>query len=98
MCVYDGRLEPRKAGLAFAALSIFFLATTFFWLRLDHSPPTWDDAYYLTNSLRMYDALTEGGLLGYARKFLTIMGTKPPLIAVLPCTSWWAAILAPPTR
>ena len=43
-----------------------------------------DDGYYLTNSLVMYDALVEGGLPGYARQFLTIMGIKPPLIALLP--------------
>ena len=74
----------RKAGLAFAALSTFFAATTLLWLRLDRSPPTWDDAYYLTGSLTMYDALSEGGLAGYGRQFLTVMGSKPPLIAVLP--------------
>lgn len=32
----------------------------------------------------MYDALTSGGLPAYAQKFLTVMGIKPPLIAVLP--------------
>src|SRR5713226_3174691 len=32
----------------------------------------------------MYDALAERGVLGYAKQFLTIMGIKPPLIAVLP--------------
>ncbi len=32
----------------------------------------------------MYDALTTGGLWAFAKKFLTIMGIKPPLIAVLP--------------
>ena len=32
----------------------------------------------------MYDALAEGGVIGYARRFLTILGTKPPLITVLP--------------
>jgi 4-amino-4-deoxy-L-arabinose transferase-like glycosyltransferase len=32
----------------------------------------------------MYDALAVGGVIGYARRFLTILGTKPPLITVLP--------------
>jgi 4-amino-4-deoxy-L-arabinose transferase-like glycosyltransferase len=80
----DGNLEPRRAALAFAALSILSLSTTFVWLRLDRSPPTWDDGYYLTNSLTLFDALAEGGLAGYASKFLTGMRTKPPLIAALP--------------
>jgi len=54
------------------------------WLYLDHSVPAWDDAYYLTNSLRTYDALTDNGLPGFARQFLRGMSTKPPLIAALP--------------
>jgi 4-amino-4-deoxy-L-arabinose transferase-like glycosyltransferase len=82
--VYDGSLTTSKARLAFFALSLFFLGTTLVWLRLDRSPPAWDDAFYLTNSLVMYDALTTGGLRGFARQFLTIMGIKPPLIALLP--------------
>jgi hypothetical protein len=72
------------ARLVFALLSLFFLGTTFVWLRLDRSPPGWDDGYYLTNSLVMYDALAERGVPGYARQFPTIMGIKPPLIALLP--------------
>jgi hypothetical protein len=81
--LYDGIL-PHQARLVFAVLSLFFLGTTLLWLRLDRSPPAWDDGYYLTNSLVMYDALTDGGLPAYARQFLTIMGIKPPLIAILP--------------
>src|SRR5437879_3313732 len=73
-----------RTRLTFAALSLFFLGATLLWLRLDRSPPGWDDSFYLTNSLVMYDALAGGGLPGYVRQFLTIMGTKPPLIAVLP--------------
>jgi Dolichyl-phosphate-mannose-protein mannosyltransferase len=54
------------------------------WLRLDRPAPAWDDAYYLTRSLVLYDSLTDGGALNYARRFLNIMDTKPPLIAALP--------------
>jgi 4-amino-4-deoxy-L-arabinose transferase-like glycosyltransferase len=82
--VYHGSLKPRTAGLGFGALSVFFLAVNLIWLRLDRSPPAWDDSFYLTNSLIMHDALAEGGLAEYARQFRTIMGIKPPLIAVLP--------------
>lgn len=73
-----------RIRVAFAAVSLFFLGTSLIWLRLDHSPPTWDDAYYLANSLVLYDSLTERGVPGYARQFLTVMGNKPPLIAALP--------------
>jgi hypothetical protein len=63
---------------------VFFLAVNITWISLDHSIPAWDDSYYLTNSLRTYDALTDKGLLGFGRQFLQGMATKPPLIAALP--------------
>src|SRR5260370_37761335 len=74
----------KHVPLIFAVLVLFFLGTNLAWLVLDHSAPTWDDATYLRNSLLMYDTLSEGGLLRYAAKFLTVMDDKPPLIAALP--------------
>jgi hypothetical protein len=73
-----------RVRLAFAALCGFFLGATLLWLRLDRSPPSWDDAYYLTNSLVLYDSLADRGVPGYAHQFLTVMRDKPPLIAALP--------------
>jgi hypothetical protein len=81
--VYDGNLNHRRF-LYFAAVSLFFVITNAIWLRLDRSPPSWDDGYYLTRSLVMYDALSDDGLVGYAKRSLTVMGDKPPLIAILP--------------
>ena len=63
---------------------LFLLGINAVWLYLDHSVPAWDDAYYLTNSLRTYDALTDNGLLGFGRQFLYGMSKKPPLIAAVP--------------
>jgi 4-amino-4-deoxy-L-arabinose transferase-like glycosyltransferase len=82
--MYDVVLELRTSRLALGVLTTFFLGSTFIWLRLDRTPPAWDDAYYLTSSLAMYDGLAEGGLPGYARQVLTVMRSKPPLIAILP--------------
>ena len=73
-----------KTLLILVVLSVFFLGTTAIWLYLDHSPPPWDDGFYLTNSLKLYDALFDGGVTGYARTFLAGMDSKPPLISVLP--------------
>lgn len=70
--------------LTFVALSLFFLGTTFVWLQLDHSPATWDDAIYLNGSLSMYDALTERGIVAFARESVKVMRAKPPLIAIVP--------------
>lgn len=68
----------------FALCCLLFCGTTLVWLRMDHAPPQWDDSWYLTNSLVMYDALTDGGLLGFAKMFFSILGFKAPLITVLP--------------
>jgi len=77
---------------------LFFVTATIVWLRLDRLPPTWDDAWYLTNSLTMFDALVDGGVSGYFGSFWTILGFKGPLITVLPTPAYlvfgrhaWAA-------
>ena len=61
-----------------------FAASTLLWLKLDRAPPNWDDAWYLTNSLTVYDALTQGGVVGYLTKLNSVFGFKAPLIAALP--------------
>jgi len=68
----------------FAFCCFLFCGITLVWLRMDHAPPQWDDSWYLTNSLIMYDALTDGGLLGFAKRFFSILGFKAPLITALP--------------
>ncbi|HEY6392142.1 MAG TPA: glycosyltransferase family 39 protein [Bryobacteraceae bacterium] len=80
-----------KRRLAFLALCFFFIGATFLWLRLDRSPPSWDDAYYLSKSLVFYDALADGGLIGFSKQFLHGMAAKPPLIAALPTPIYWIA-------
>ncbi len=80
-----------KHRLAFLALCSFFVGITFLWLRLDRSPPSWDDAYYLSRSLVFYDAFADGGLIGFSKQFLHGMSTKPPLIAALPTPVYWIA-------
>ena len=78
----------RKQWASLVGLSLFFVATTLLWLYLDRLPPTWDDAWYLNNSLVMFDSLVDAGFLGYAKRFLTILGFKPPLIVVLPTPAY----------
>lgn len=73
-----------RDGLILAGLNCFLAGVTVAWLRLDSLPPAWDDAWYLTNSLVMFDALVDGGLIGFGRRFLTMLALKPPLITVLP--------------
>ncbi|HXB69003.1 MAG TPA: glycosyltransferase family 39 protein [Candidatus Acidoferrales bacterium] len=61
-----------------------FAASTVVWLALDRLPPNWDDAWYLTNSLTVYDAFAHGGVAGYLAKLNSVFGFKAPLIAGLP--------------
>jgi 4-amino-4-deoxy-L-arabinose transferase-like glycosyltransferase len=76
--------RPESSSLVCGLLGCVFAASTLLWLRLDRAPPNWDDAWYLTNSLSVYDALTQGGILGYLTKLNSVFGFKAPLIAALP--------------
>src|SRR5580698_10624151 len=92
------RLKP--AGVACLILSSLFAVTTAVWVSMDRSPPSWDDAWYLTNSLNVYDGLTGHGIAGYLGKLNSVFGFKAPLIAALPAPfylifgrNWHAAFL-----
>src|SRR5712691_3245161 len=78
------RLPPSRAALLLALVSAVFATTTLVWLYRDRTPPNWDDAWYLTNSLAIYDALTHGGIFGYITKLESAFSSKAPLIAILP--------------
>ena len=91
---------PGKSGLAAGLLGLVFAGATLLWLKLDRAPPNWDDAWYLTNSLTVYDALTQGGFFGYLTKLNSVLGFKAPLIVALPAPfylllgrHWHAAFL-----
>ena len=76
--------RPGSSSLVCGLLGCVFAASTLLWLKLDRAPPNWDDAWYLTNSLTVYDALTQGGIVGYLTKLNSVFGFKAPLIAALP--------------
>ena len=70
--------------LPIVALLVVFAGVTILWLGQDRLPPAWDDAWYLANSLRAYDALVERGLKAYVATVSSAFGFKAPLIAALP--------------
>ncbi|SPE39325.1 4-amino-4-deoxy-L-arabinose transferase and related glycosyltransferases of PMT family-like protein (modular protein) [Candidatus Sulfopaludibacter sp. SbA3] len=83
-----------------ATLFTIFAGVTLVWLRLDRAQPNWDDAWYLANSLTVYDALAHVGIPGYMAKLNSVFGFKAPLIAALPAPfylifgrRWHAAFL-----
>lgn len=75
---------PAVTALSFAALYLASAIVALAWLRLNRAPPAWDDSWYLSNSLTLYDAWTSGGLMGFAKQFLAALGFKAPLITALP--------------
>jgi hypothetical protein len=77
-------MRYKLSGVAFAVIYIGAAVIALAWLRLNRAPPNWDDSWYLSNSLTLYDAWTSGGVLGLARQFLAALGFKAPLITALP--------------
>src|SRR6476659_86332 len=78
------QIAPARHGFAATIIVLLFLSTNLSWLLLDRTPPGWDESYYLTKSLELYDTLADQGVAAYARKFLPVIDSKPPLIAALP--------------
>jgi dolichyl-phosphate-mannose-protein mannosyltransferase len=75
---------PNAWSLCLVLVGFFFLGTIALWMSRDRSPGYWDDAWYLTNSLVLYDTLVDHGILPYWKKFLVALEFKAPLIVVLP--------------
>src|SRR5947207_1796132 len=75
---------PARIALVCLVLGILFAASTLVWVVLDREPPNWDDAWYLANSLTVYDALAHGGISGFLTSMNLVFGFKAPLIAALP--------------
>jgi hypothetical protein len=89
----------RQVGICIL-LGAIFATVNLTWVLLNQAPPHWDDAWYLTNSLTVYDALKRGGIVGYLTKLNSVFGVKAPLIAALPAPfyllfgrQWHAAYL-----
>lgn len=67
-----------------ALFTLLLVAININYTIADRRPPTYDDAWYLENSLIFYHHLTEGGLRAFLPAYASSFGTKAPLISVLP--------------
>jgi 4-amino-4-deoxy-L-arabinose transferase-like glycosyltransferase len=61
----------------------FALAASAWHLARNATPPSWDDAWYLETSFRLWTALRSGPLV-FARAFEDALHIKAPLLALLP--------------
>lgn len=65
------------------AVIAFSLVNTILWLWIDTRPPRWDDAHYLTMSLKYHEALLSGGAMSFLGSLLTVDPMRPPLVPLL---------------
>ncbi len=63
---------------------LFFVFTTTFWIFKNNLPPSWDEANYLGASEILHQTLKDKGVLAFLAKTTTILGTKAPLITIIP--------------
>src|SRR5260221_11365637 len=70
--------------LLLALITLYNLGLEWYYIRHDGRPPTYDDAWYLENSLNLYHTFTREGLGPFLRAYTEVFRIKAPLIAVLP--------------
>ena len=72
--------------LGIVQICLLFMFLTFLWIHLNAGPPHWDDAWYLSDSMRLFDSLTQHGIVGWLITFHTSIqqNYKAPLICALP--------------
>ena len=72
------------AGWLAGIFTVLTLAALGYFEWKDGRPPTYDDAWYLETSLRMFNALAEGRLLEFIYQYCGAFGgSKAPLISVM---------------
>src|SRR5215831_6954383 len=65
------------------AIITFSVVNTAVWVLFDTRPPRWDEAYYLTLSLKHHAALTSGGVSVLVQSLLGLDRNRPPLVPAL---------------
>jgi hypothetical protein len=78
------RRADRRCWNLLAVFTLALAAVNIHYSIADRRPPTYDDAWFLENSLVFYHRLTEAGLRGFLPAYAASFGTKAPLLSVLP--------------
>jgi hypothetical protein len=79
-----GTPRSRASWVLLAAGIVALLAMDRVYQGADRRRPTYDDAWYLENSVHLYNQLTQGGWSEFVSGYTSSFGIKPPLISVLP--------------
>ena len=74
---------PLAAGLVIL-FTVALLVSLVIYIHSDERPLTYDDAYYLETSLRLYHRLVNNGLADFLTGYTEAFGIRAPLIAVVP--------------
>jgi 4-amino-4-deoxy-L-arabinose transferase-like glycosyltransferase len=64
--------------------ALFFVVANIIWFRADQAPPLWDQSHYLLTSDFLYHLLVNRGIGPFLSGFSEAMGTKAPLLTILP--------------
>lgn len=77
-------MKPTRAALAGLAAAVAACALTAWHIRRHLTPPSFDEAWYLEVSFRLWNTLSEFQLLDFVREYSTAFRFKAPLISLLP--------------
>jgi 4-amino-4-deoxy-L-arabinose transferase-like glycosyltransferase len=73
-----------KYIVAVIGLTVIFIIINVLWLLQENQGAFWDDAWYLENSMDLYNSLTRHGIRALIISYINAFHIKAPLIAVLP--------------
>jgi 4-amino-4-deoxy-L-arabinose transferase-like glycosyltransferase len=76
--------RSKRIEIALTGIILFFVSANIFWFSSDLAPPMWDQSHYLLTSEHLYHTLTDQGILPFFDAYTNALGTKAPLITVLP--------------
>lgn len=71
-------------GLVAVFIALFSIGSASFWIFKNNLPPPWDQASYLEGSVYLYQSLTDKGLASFLIDTTIVLGSKAPLITILP--------------
>lgn len=76
-------MSKHAQTICLIAIITVALAGTVVWLRIDTRPPRWDEASYLSQSLKHHAAFSSGGVGALVKSLFRLDRKRPPLLPAL---------------